>query len=328
MGKDKESVIQTLESELEKCNLELEKIMSEKIESDMKATTLNESISRLESLLKEKEEALNEHRQVEDLLNESLELEKKSSEMTKKEKEDLEEEVVALKGSFSPKVKKATLQQKLEIECLKSELERTKLKLKDAQDSSIRVHEELFEEHEEMLESLKSLPSKKRKRLIEDIYQESKKRKEEVDESDLLSESIDDGIFEDPKEDIAVDTTLTVTERNDAAFVLEPVDQEEDAVIQETVHTEIEVPAIAETMLASTEEIANTEDLLSLATRESFDEETLLTSTPSATKQANILFASWHNDEASSLQQTQIPDFSSQPIYQESNLEDLFDSYA
>eukprot|EP00091_Calanus_sinicus_P003988 TRINITY_DN14183_c0_g2_i1.p2 TRINITY_DN14183_c0_g2~~TRINITY_DN14183_c0_g2_i1.p2 ORF type:complete len:105 (+),score=45.50 TRINITY_DN14183_c0_g2_i1:331-645(+) len=94
--------------------------------------------------------------------------------------------------------------------------------------------------------------------MIEDIYEESKKRKEEVDESDLLSESIDDGIFEDPKEDIAVDTALTVTDVADAEF--EPSFPDEDTVIQETIHTEIEVPANAETMLASTQEIVSTED--------------------------------------------------------------------
>merc|ERR1712096_368309 len=76
---EKNKVIETLERELNKCNLELEKIMAEKVESDINATSLNDSIARLEYLLKEKESALNEHRQVEDLLNESLELEKKSS---------------------------------------------------------------------------------------------------------------------------------------------------------------------------------------------------------------------------------------------------------
>merc|ERR1712129_525979 len=154
---------------------------------------------------------------------------------------------------------KATLQQKLEIECLKSELERTKLKLKDAQDSSIRVHEELFEEHEEILESLKSLPSKKRKRLIEDIYEESKKRKEEVDESDLLSESIDDGIYEDPKEDLAVATMASIVEE----VVQDPYIPAEDIVMEETIETEIEVPVISiETMPGTLQETPTTESML------------------------------------------------------------------
>merc|ERR1712129_447173 len=217
---------------------------------------------------------------------------------------------------------------------------------------------ELFEEHEEILESLKSLPSKKRKRLIEDIYEESKKRKEEVDESDLLSESIDDGIYEDPKEDLAVATMASNVEEE---VVEDPYIPAEDIVIEETIETEIEVPVISietmlsslqgttttesmlrsveengsiESMLASVEETTSTESLLTSAIQETFYEETLLatedsllTSTPSASKKASILFASWHNDDTTAPQQTQVPEFS-HPVYQESNLDDLFDSYA
>jgi len=338
---EKNKVIETLESELNKCNLELEKIMAEKVESDINTTSLNDSIARLEYLLKEKESALNEHRQVEDLLNESLELEKKSSEMTKKEKEELKEEFDALKGSFSPKVKKATLQQKLEIECLKSELERTKLKLKDAQESSIKVHQELFVEHEEILECVKSLPSKKRKHLFEDIYHESKKLKE-VNESDLLSESIDVGIFQDPKEDLAVATTITETVLNDAEFILEP-SLIEDAVVAKDSYSketlldqtpnlktsfpeDFEVPKDSfstETLLTSTLNLKPSFSEDTEVAKDSYIEETLLTSTPEATK-TNLLYASWQNDESDLLETPQPSNFR-QPIYQD---DDLFDSYA
>lgn len=63
-------------------SVKFEKIMSEKIETRYRkrATTLNESIQDY-NLIEGREEALNEeHRQVEDLLNESSELEKKSGE--------------------------------------------------------------------------------------------------------------------------------------------------------------------------------------------------------------------------------------------------------
>jgi len=306
---EKIRTIQTLESELSKCNAELEKIVSEKVESDIKASSLNESIGRLESLLKEKEDALSKHRQVEELLNESLELEKKSSELTKREKEDLEEEVDALKGSFSPKLKKATLQQKLEIECLKSELERTKLELKDAQESSIRVHEKLFEEHEEMYETLKSMPNQKRKRVLEDIYYESKKRKQEFDESDLLSESIDDAIIEDENYKVA----LSISEV--ARGKLESPVQETERCDKDTVDKITDSTEELNTLLKS-----NTESALH-NTNEAFDEDTLLTSTPSGNKKASILFASWQTEETKN---TQAPGF----YREESNLDELFDSYA
>merc|ERR1712129_19415 len=89
-----------------------------------------------------------------------------------------------------------------------------------------------------------------------------------------------------------------------------------------------------ESMLASVEETTNTESLLTSAIQETLYEETLLatedsllTSTPSASKKASILFASWHNDDTTAPQQTQVSEFS-HPVYQESNLDDLFDSYA
>jgi len=292
--------------------------VTEKVESDIKASTLNESIARLESVLKEKEDVLNKHKQVEELLSESLELEKKSSELTMKEKEELREEVVALKGSFSPKLKKATLQQKLEIECLKSELERTKVELKDAQDSSIRVHEELFEEHEEMYEHLKSLPNKKRRRVLEDIYHESKKRKLEVDESDLLSESIDDAIIGDPKDDLADAVSKTMV--NVDATSEEPSGNSEEASEEESVVSETNIDRTGKG-IAEEDETTITETLTALSNKETFDEESLLTSTPSANKKASILFASWQNDESKA---NEGPGF-----YQEKdNLDELFDSYA
>ena len=54
-------------------------------------------------------------------------------------------------------------------------------------------------------------------------------------------------------------------------------------------------------------------------TNVTFDEESLLTSTPSANKKASILFASWQNDESKS---NQGPGF----YQEENNLDDLFDS--
>merc|ERR1712227_399481 len=118
-------------------------------------------------------------------------------------------------------IDKTSKAQKLEIETLKSELERTKIKLKEAQLASIKVHEDLFLEHEEILETVKSLSAKKRKRLFEDIKDKTKKlRTEDVpetpateavedipvtEESHLLDDTIDNS-FNDPKDNIAVTT--------------------------------------------------------------------------------------------------------------------------
>ena len=67
-----------------------------------------------------------------------------------------------------------------------------------------------------------------------------------------------------------------------------------------------------------------------LLPKENFSTEALLTSTPSA-KAANILFASWHNNDTDNKVQTEEEDQTEafrQPIYQDDNYEDLFDSYA
>merc|ERR1712179_830953 len=139
------------------------------------------------------------------------------------------------------------------------------LELKDAQDSSIRVHEELFEEHEEMYEHLKSLPNKKRKRVLQDIYHESKKRKNEVDESDLLSESIDDAII-DPKDDLAVAVSQTHINENDETSEVTS-DTKGEAVDQDTVVTEtnIDINIDSTQKMVAEEETTHTENLASLS---------------------------------------------------------------
>jgi len=298
---NQEDKVSHMENELNMCNQELQKIMTEKVESEVKATILNESIARLKSQLKEKEKEVNEFRQVENLLNESLELEKKNVEMTKNEKEELEVELESLKDSLEHKVKRATKQQNLELELLKSELERTKLKLKEAQETSIKVYEDLFVEHEEMLETVKSLSSRKRKQFFEDIYHQTKKLKELDDETDLLSESIIvAGVTEDPKEDLTVPTTIS---KSDTGLLPEPYFIEKPEVSDEKFYVE------------------------KLDNKEVFSTESLLTSTPSASKTTtSVLFASWQNSGNTELD-TDAMNFY-KPMLQDSNIDDLFDSYA
>ena len=74
---------------------------------------------------------------------------------------------------------------RLELESLSSELERTRQKLKDSQKTSVQMYAEVFSEHEEILETLRSLPSKKRKRLLDTIHKKTKKIRLEDGEPEI-----------------------------------------------------------------------------------------------------------------------------------------------
>merc|ERR1711915_925008 len=218
----------------------------------------------------------------------------------------------------------ATLQQQLEITCLKSELERTKIKLKDAQESSIKAHEELFEEHEEILESLKSLPSKKRKRLIEDVYKESKKRKSDEIESNLLNESSEHDGFLDPKENIAITESGGVTDLSDGEIMKGDVhkssnpDQSESEASQSVNDRDLDLASL--TQVTTVKDQSGVNDALSMALKETFDDEALLASTPTSTKNQGIPYASWHNDTEDDLQED-LDEELGKPIYPDSNYE-------
>jgi len=96
--------------------------------------------------------------------------------------------------------------QENQITVLSSELERTKTKLKETQEASIKVHQNLFEEHEEILECVQSLSTKKRKRMFQGIYQSKKTRNNEatdgLDDTDIL---LNDTIESDPATQAAKD---------------------------------------------------------------------------------------------------------------------------
>ena len=225
---DRETSVAQLEDKLQKVTEDYEKLVEDYKNFDEKEMSLNESIQELEDRLKAKDLELEKEREKGSFLNESLEIEKVDAESFRKEKDDLEQQkaelqgqILALKEGGNPQIDKTSKAQKLEIETLKSELERTKIKLKEAQLASIKVHEDLFLEHEEILETVKSLSAKKRKRLFEDIKDKTKKlRTEEVpetpateavedipvtEESHLLDDTIDNS-FNDPKDNIAVTT--------------------------------------------------------------------------------------------------------------------------
>lgn len=220
-----------LEDKLKKVTEDYEKLVADQSNFDEKEMSLNESIQDLEERLKANDLELEKEREKGSFLNESLEIEKVDAESSRKEKDALEQQraelqgqILALKEGGTPQVDKISKAQKLEIETLKSELERTKIKLKEAQESSIKALEGQFREHEEILEKVKSLSPKKRKRLFEDIYirqddihDKSKRlRTEEApetpvsEESQLLDDTIDNS-FNDPKDNIAT-TTIDMKE--------------------------------------------------------------------------------------------------------------------
>ena len=176
---------QKLKDELFRVKRENEKLMAEASTADQ---GLYASFQDLEDQLKSKDFELEKEREQLSVLNESLEIEKVEAENTRKEKENLEKENSELQGellAFKEKEndEKVSKKNKLEVETLKSELERTKLKLKEAQEASIKVHEDLFIEHKVIVETVKSWSAKKRKRLFEDVHENTKKlRGEEAED--------------------------------------------------------------------------------------------------------------------------------------------------
>ena len=101
-------------------------------------------------------------------------------------------------------------QHELELATLKSELERTKDKLKQSQEANIKVHEDLFIEHQEILDGVRSMPEKKRKRFFEETNEDTKRLREGV-EDNLLDDTLD-GSLVDPKENIGLQTNDVVDE--------------------------------------------------------------------------------------------------------------------
>jgi len=193
---------------------------------------LNESVHDLEEALKAKEKELEKEKEHGSFLNQSLDIERAEAETFRKEKDALQQEKSMLQGEVQALKENATSNgekmTKVEIETLKSELERTKLKLKDAQESSIKVHEELFIEHQDIIQTVKALSARKRKRLFEDIYEKTKKLREDpssqdrLNDSQLLETSIDSSLI-DPKDNFAT-VQMKTNEDNQEVSVKKKID--------------------------------------------------------------------------------------------------------
>ena len=165
------------------------------------------------------------------VMNASLDMEKRENEEVQKEndqllleKTELQGKVEAFESSLDNRVQSGSKQQELEIATLRSELVRTKEKLKETQEANIKVHEDLFIEHKEILDGVRSLSSKKRKSLFEDI-QEKTKRLRDSDDCDLLDDTIN-GSINDPKENIGIQMNVNV----DKVFEEEGIYQEDFTV--------------------------------------------------------------------------------------------------
>ena len=143
------------------------------------------------------------------VLNVSLSLEKEEIEESQREKDQLKQENCELMGKIeatearlAAKLALSSKQRELEVATLRSELERTKDKLKQSQEANIKVHEDLFIEHKEILEGVRSMSEKKRKRFLEETIKEAK-RLRESEEPNLLDDTLE-GSFGDPKENIGL----------------------------------------------------------------------------------------------------------------------------
>ena len=213
-----------LQEELIKVKEDKEKLLAEKKLFDAKENSLNESIHELTDRLS--------------VANQSLEIEKVDVETMMKEKQELEEQNMEMQGKISAlqeKVESSSVDSiktiKLENETLKSELERTKLKYKEAQESSLKLHEEAFVEHKYILDTMKTFSARKRKRFIEDVYTETKKLREQDDfvlmavkEDQSTNENVEPS-HDDSKllnETIDNDTSL-VDSKDDVSSVIETI---------------------------------------------------------------------------------------------------------
>jgi hypothetical protein len=166
--------------------------------TDPRVLQLREAMKTMDDMAKkmrEQDNKMEEMLESEDELNKSVEVEKN-------DKEILEDELVQLRGSVETKVKKATLQQRLELETAKSELERTRVELDEARDTSVLAYQDVFEEHEEILDSLRELSDRKRKRILKKLYKRSKKRRlSNVSKIESTEEALVGDLKEEAKEE-------------------------------------------------------------------------------------------------------------------------------
>ena len=165
--KEKGSMVEGGENKLD--NEEMVK-KTELAETNVKMMKLQEEKNEMDVKLKEQEAQIQGVKEREEELTRS-----------QKEKSVLEKEVAGLKESGS-------LSQNQQIEHLVSELERTKVQLKEAQEGRQEAVV-VPKEHQEVIETLNSLPSNKRKRLLENFQEETKKVRLEDEEESAVNAS-------------------------------------------------------------------------------------------------------------------------------------------
>jgi len=252
--------LREIQEKLDKLTKENEKLFVS-LNNSSADVTLNESVHDLEEALKAKEKELEKEKELGSFLNQSLEIEKVEAETFRKEKDALEQEkamlqgeVQALKENAASNGEKLAKEHKLEVETLKSELSLTKLKLKESQESSIKVHEELFIEHQDIVETIKQMSQRKRKRLFEDIYEKTKKLREDIpsqeddslNDSQLLETSIDTNDQETPtKKKIDFNTV------EESSIAVEDVDFENIPFVmdEELPNTDVSASSVPTTVL-------------------------------------------------------------------------------
>ena len=278
--KDKGSMVEGGEHKLDNEETEV-------AETNVKMIKLQEENIEMDAKLKEQEAQIQGVKEREDELNRS-----------QKEKSELEKEVADLKESVS-------LSQNQQIEQLVSELERTKVQLKEAQEGRQEAGV-VPKEHQEVIESLNSLPSNKRKRLLENLQEETKKVCLEEEEGSAVDAS--ETGQEKPETDKPAMEARAEMEgpvKNIELKVNSAIMPEAESATTEKVDMEVEDGDSKKDSSATVEEQkkevydAVTSEALLAATPTSTSE-ALLAATPtsnSKAKPANILFCSWAKPE-------------------------------
>ena len=126
--------------------------------------------------------------------------------------------------------------------------------MKEAQETSIKVHEELFIEHQDIVETIKQLSQKKRKRLFEDIYEKTKKLREDIpsqendslNDSKLLETSIDTN-----DQETSINKKIDFNTVEESSIAVEDVDFENIPFVmdEELPNTDVSASSVPTTVL-------------------------------------------------------------------------------
>ena len=217
-------------------NLEETRVNGDNLEG--KVEVLQKERNGLITEIREKEE------RVEELLEETGDL-NKSIEVEKNERCNLESELVELRKSVEGRVKRATVMHNLDLETLRSELERTRLKVKEAQEVGLAAYTDVFEEHDELLTALRTIPSRKRKRLVNQMFKSKRTKlsRKAGKSKKRLGPSKKDKTLQIDNQDIDISEILFEEEEE-----VEEQDDEQEAMLtqeeQELAELEIELNAM------------------------------------------------------------------------------------